>query len=144
MMTKDEIKSYAAGDNGPVKDWFLQFMMNLANQNRFQQDITLTVGGFLISGTLIGVRTYFDDLGDYFASSFDSNEGSEQVRVTFHEIGEQCACISPSEKADAPSYIHLKNVRIFNTDRKVHPESTAGALWRGRISEIQGFSLGLI
>jgi len=77
MMIEDEIKSSAPGDNVPVKDWFLQFMVNLANQNRFQQDITLTVGGFLISGTMIGVRTYFDELGDYFASSFDSNEGSE-------------------------------------------------------------------
>jgi len=143
-MTIDEMNSYTANDNAPVKDWFLQYMVNLANQNEFQQDITLTVGGFLIAGTLIGVRTYFDDLGDYFASSFGSHEGSEQVRVTFHEIGEQCACISPSEKTETPSYIHMKNVRIFNSDGRAHSENRAGLLWRGRISEIQGFSLGLI
>jgi len=144
MMAIDEMKSYAAGDNAPVKDWFLQYMVNLANQNQFQQDITLTVSGLLISGTLIGVRTYFDALGDYFASSFDSNAGSEQVRVTFHEIGEQCACISPSEKTESPSYIHMMNVRIFSAEGKAQSENRAGLLWRGRISEIQGFSLGLI
>jgi len=60
-MAIEEKNVYSTG-NVPSKDWFLQFLVNLANKNRFELDITLTVGGILISGTLVGVRQYFDDL----------------------------------------------------------------------------------
>jgi len=127
----------------PSKDWFLQFLVNLANKNQFELDITLTVGGFLISGTLAGVRQYFDDLGAYFASPFDNKKSSEIVSATFQKIGDQCACVSPSEQTETPSYIHLKNARFFNAAGKpLGPEE--GCWWRGRLSEVQGFSPGKV
>lgn len=137
-------KNIYATDNAPAKDWFLQFVVNLANKNQFELDITLTVGGFLVSGTLIGVRKYFDDLGDHFVGNLESHESSGQIRGTFQKIGEQCSCVSPSEKTETPSYIHLKNARFFNTQEKSIPENTTGVMWRGRISEVQGFAPGLI
>lgn len=125
----------------PSKDWFLQFLVNLANKNQFELDITLTVGGLLISGTLAGVRQYFDDLGAYFASPFDGKQSSQMVSATFQKIGEQCACVSPSEQTETPSYIHLKNARFFNAEGKPFGPQE-GTWWRGRLSEVQGFSPG--
>lgn len=142
-MNIDEKSVYETG-LAPSKDWFLQFVVNLANNNRFELDITLTVGGFLVSGTLTGVRTYFDELGDYFAGSFDSSETSEEVRGTFKQIGEQCSCVSPSEKTETPSYIHLKSARFYDAQGNSIGQNTPGVLWRGRISEVQGFAPGLI
>jgi hypothetical protein len=125
----------------PSKDWFLQFLVNLANKNQFELDITLTVGGLLISGTLAGVRQYFDDLGAYFASPFENKQSSEIVSTTFQKIGDQCACVSPSEQTETPSYIHLKNARFFDAQGKpLGP--VEGTWWRGRLSEVQGFSPG--
>lgn len=135
-------KNIYATENAPSKDWFLQFLANLANRNRFELDITLTVGGILISGTLVGVREYFDALSTYFASPFDdSGKNSEVLNQTFKEIGDQCTCVSPSEQTDSPSYIHLKNANF--SDSQGRPLSGDGGIWwRGRISEVQGFAPG--
>lgn len=138
MSNKETI--FATG-TAPSKDWFLQFLVNLANKNLFELDITLTVGGLLISGTLTGVRQYFDDLGAYFASPFDTKGNSATISTTFQKIGDQCACVSPSEQTETPSYIHLKNARFYNGQGKpLGPES--GTWWRGRLAEVQGFSPG--
>ena len=128
--------------NAPSKDWFLQFLVNQANKNQFELDITLTVGGLLIAGTLAGVRQYFDDLGAYFASPFDTaGANSEEVERVFKAIGDQCSCVTPSEKTETPSYIHLKNARFFDSQGRSIPGST-GTWWRGRLSEVQGFTPG--
>jgi hypothetical protein len=139
-MAMDPKNVYTTG-NAPSKDWFLQFLVNLANKNQFEVDITLTVGGLLISGTLSGVKKYFDELGDFFAGSYDASSSSENIKNTFKKIGEQCLCVAPSEQSETPSYLHLKNVRFFDAQGKGIPAS-AGGWWRGRISEIQGFSPG--
>ena len=103
----NEEKNIYANDSAPKKDWFLQFLVNLANKNRFELDITLTVGGILISGTLAGVRQYFDDISAYFARPFDSGKNSEVIKRTFQKIDDRCKCVSPSEKTETPAYIHL-------------------------------------
>jgi hypothetical protein len=139
-MDRDEKGIYATG-NVPPKDWFLQFLVNLANKDRFELDITLTVGGLLISGTLAGVRQYFEDLGAYFASPFDSGKNTGEIEATFKKIGDQCACVSPSEQTENPSYIHLKDTKFFDAQGKSVPGGT-GTWWRGRISEVQGFAPG--
>jgi hypothetical protein len=136
-----EEKNIYKTDNVPSKDWFLQFLVNLANKNRFELDITLTVGGILISGRLVGVRQYFDDLSTYFAGSFDSGKKTEEIKETFKKIGDQCACVSSSEQTENPSYIHLKNVHFYNAQGKLLSDD-AGVWWRGRLSEVQGFAPG--
>lgn len=139
-MIKEDKNVYAMG-NTPVKDWFLQFLVNMANKNEFELELTLTVGGFLITGTLASVRQYFDELGAYFASPFASGTNSEEIMKTFKKIGDQCSCVSPSEQTETPSYIHLKNARYHDAQGRSIPESQ-GHWWRGRISEVQGFSPG--
>ena len=136
-----EGKNIYTTDSAPLKDWFLQFLVNLANRNSFELDITLTVGGILISGTLVGVRQYFDDLSTYFASPFNSGRNTEEIKETFKKIGEQCTCVSPSEQTENPSYIHLKNVNFFNAQGELI-SGNAGNWWRGRLSEVQGFAPG--
>lgn len=141
-MQEDEKNIFATG-TAPSKDWFLQLLVNLANKNNFELDVTLTVGGTLVSGTLCGVRQFFNDLGSYFASPFESNMNSEELEKTFRTIGEQVACVTPSEQTDTPSYIHLKNARFYDTSGRL-VSGVAGVWWRGRLSEVQGFSPSLL
>ncbi len=129
--------------NAPAKDWFLQFLVNMANKNKFELDITLMVGGLLISGTLAGVRQYFDDLGAYFAHPLAAGRASEEIKSTFKKIGDQCSCVSPSEQTETPSYIHLKNAKFFDA-QGCRMSDCKGVWWRGRISEVQGFSPGIL
>ena len=137
----NQVTNISAGDKAPAKDWFLQFLVNLANKNQMELDMTLTVGGILVSGTLVGVRQYFDDLSEYFASPFDTGKDSEMIKDTFKKIGDQCTCISPSEQTENPSYIHLKNTNFSDGQAKI-PYGNTGTWWRGRISEVQGFTPG--
>lgn len=141
-MQKDEKDLFATGE-APSKDWFLLLLVNLANKGSFELDITLTVGGMLISGTLAGVRQYFNDLGAYFASPFDSAMNIKEFETAFETIGDQCACVTPSEQTETPSYIHLKNARYFDASGRLKSGAT-GIWWRGRLSEVQGFSPGLL
>jgi hypothetical protein len=137
----NEAKNLHPTGSTPSKDWFLQFLVNLVNKNRFELEITLTVGGILISGTLVGVRQYFDDLSAYFANCFDSGKNTEVLKETFKQIGDQCSCVSPSEQTETPSYIHLKNAHFSDAQSQLI-SSNGGVWWRGRISEVQGFTPG--
>ncbi len=139
-MIPEEMKAHEI-DSAPPKDWFLQFLVNMANKNQFELDLTLTVGGMLVSGTLVGVREYFDVLGAYFAGPFETVRNSATIKETFKKIGGQCSCVSPSEKTETPSFIHLKDARFYDAQGKATTENQ-GVWWRGRISEIQGFAPG--
>jgi hypothetical protein len=46
----------------------------------------------------------------------------------------------PPPEGQPPSYIHLKDARIFAPGQNPIPSS--GLLWRGRISCVEGFSMG--
>jgi len=63
------------------------------------------------------------------------------IKDTFKKIGDQCTCISPSEQIENPSYIHLKNTNFCDGQAKI-PYGNTGTWWRGRISEVQGFTSG--
>jgi hypothetical protein len=138
-----ELQETLAAGHTPRKDWFLQFLVNMANKSQFELQLTLNVGGFLVSGTLAGVKQYFADFGADFAKSFDAGKGTEEIKETFKKVGDECSCVSNAEPAESPSYIHLKDARFF--DAQGH--SIAGnrsVWWRGRISEVQGFVPGTL
>jgi len=120
-------------------DWFLQTLVNFVNLGDFNFGITLNVGGFLVSGQLIGGKEYFEGFASDFASAITDSEAAEDVRATFAKNGD----IYSSEEGDAPppSYIHIKDARFFNTNGDPIP-SNRGVWWRGRISQVDGFSLG--
>jgi hypothetical protein len=141
-MTDDQ-KNKLTTDNAPRKDWFLQFLVNIANKSQFQLGITLNVGGFLVSGTLAGVKQYFAGFGADFAASFDAGIGSEEIKETFRKIGDECSCVSKAEPAESPSYIHLKDARFFDAQGN-SIQGNSSLWWRGRISEVQGFVPGTL
>lgn len=139
MINKE--KDTPTTDNAPQKDWFLQFLVNLANKNQFQLGITLNIGGFLITGTLVGVKQYFAEFGTDFAASFDAGKSPQDIQTFFKKIGDECACVANREKTESPSYIHLKDAMFFNT-QGTPINGNGGVWWRGRISEVQGFVPG--
>ena len=96
-----------------------------------------------ISGTLVGVKQYFAEVGADFAGSFKDEKGSGEITAAFKKIGDECACVSNAEPAESPSYIHLKNARFFNGQGQSLQEKS-GLWWRGRISEVQGFVPGIL
>ena len=136
---KDEISQVMLVDD---KDWFLQELVIMANSgNNISFGITLNVGGFLVSGHLIGGKTYFEGFGADFVSNFDDNDAAEKVKATFVQRGND---IYPSnENQSPPAYIHMREARFYNTSGNPIP-GNRGVWWRGRLSAVDGFSLGVL
>lgn len=122
------------------KDWFLQDLIEIANSGKISFDITLTVSGFLVSGTLIGGKEYFEGFGEEFSFGL-KGEAADKVKAAFAKNGE----VYDAQKAPSmqPNYIHLKNAHFFHTSGTPIPENR-GVWWRGRVSEVTGFSLGVL
>ncbi len=122
------------------KDWFLQNLINMVNSGTMSFGITLNVGGFLVSGTLIGGKEYFEGFGEDFASGFQDLDFAENIKAAFAKNGE---IYTSEEDVPPPSYVHIKCARFFNTNGNPIP-GNRGVWWRGRVSEVDGFSLGLL
>ncbi|SBS35885.1 hypothetical protein MAQ5080_03299 [Marinomonas aquimarina] len=122
------------------KDWFLQELIEIVNGGKMTFDVTLTVAGFLVSGTLIGGKEYFEGFGEEFSFGLES-EAAEKVRTAFAKNGQVYS--EASSPAMLPNYVHLKNAHFFHTSGTPIPENR-GVWWRGRVSEVAGFSLGAL
>lgn len=121
------------------QDWLVAEFVNMANRLDLGIDITLQVGGIMVSGMLIGGKTYFTEL----AKSLENANGEPVVNKTLSDFILGHANIyemNPDDPVDTPGYIHLSNARFFTPGGA--PKSSEGVLWRGRIAEISGFFLG--
>ncbi|MCX5542594.1 gas vesicle protein [Paraburkholderia sp. CNPSo 3076] len=124
----------------PRVDWYLQLLVNMANERGVEMGITLVCGGSVVSGTLISGATYFESFADAFTSAWPTED---EGRNTMRDALSRPASMYGAGKSDAlgPSFIHLKNARVCT------PSGSApnpGMLWRGRLTEVSGFSLGSI
>jgi len=133
------------------RDWILRFMLELLNRSDGNQiPITLTVGGTLITGMMIGVKDYYCLLGSQMRNMMAGTVG-ETLETFYRSIGDksqQQAKEEPQDEAQlfreksGPNFVHLKNAQIATPQGLVPTDSTM--LWRGRVSQVQGFSLGRV
>ncbi|MFK3641233.1 MULTISPECIES: gas vesicle protein [Pseudomonas] len=112
------------------------------NTNIYQSnehEITLTVGGNLISGILISGNAFMDLWADEFAAVFTKENGvADQVRDLYLNWR-----VDPDEllrDPQPPQFIHLKAAEIYSTNGR--PILAGGSLWRGKLSGVDGFNLG--
>lgn len=135
-------------DTNPVltspinSDWVLRSLVKSVNESGLLVGITLTVGGMLVTGTLVGGREYFEDFADKVAASAEDDAGAAQVQAIFADLG-AIYDRDPEPGEPLPSYIHLKDVRFFSPSGQCLPDHD-GAWWRGRIDSVQGFMLGRV
>jgi hypothetical protein len=130
-------------------DWFLAELVRRANEGGLSLGLTLCVGGGLVSGVLIGGREYFEGFAGDVASGVADPTVARKVREFFrspaalYQPEEGCpGGARVSSLADPLSYIHLKAVRFFTASGEPIPGSYGG-YWRGKLSAVDGFVLGL-
>jgi hypothetical protein len=137
-------KNVAAELPAPQADWFLELLVRMAHDD-IENGVTLLVGGFLVSGTMISGPKYFEGIGAEYAAaaSAQGQEGAESFKQTFAQIGDFSK--PPADNSDAPpfAYIHLKDARFFHNSGQPIPANHA-VWWRGRLSEVAGFIIGNI
>lgn len=130
--------------NEPERDWFLQTLVNMANTSKSTGllGITLVTHGFLVSGQLVSGREYFKGFAEDFASGITDTEDAKSIRETFTKMGDHVYDkLDNDENPPPPAYIHLNDAKFFHPNGQPIPANT-GVRWRGRLSEISGFSLG--
>ncbi len=128
---------------GTQPDWFLQQLVRLAQVGDLDIGITLQVGGLLVSGFIVSGKKYFEGFAESFARPI---AGQHEITQSFTDALSQHGAIYDKRVGDEvllPSYIHLKNARFYNSTHTAIP-ANKGVWWRGRLSEVGGFTLGAI
>jgi hypothetical protein len=123
-------------ESGTGKDSILEFFVQASNKHDFSLDITLNVKGAVITGTLVSAKEYFDSLSETF------EDGSDVAQKLSEELARAGESVEENQSTEA-HFIHLKNTKVYCGDSKPTP-SKGKIMWRGKISEVDGFFLGKI
>lgn len=123
---------------GRGTDDTLQNIVHLANDCGIEASISLTIGGSLVTGVLISVETYFDQLIAGFVGASDGGKNSGAVAMTELLTSRK----PPGGSPIASQFLHLRDARIFNGG--IDPIPGNGTLWRGKISSVDGFFFGVV
>ena len=125
----------------PSTDWFLQNLVGTINRSDIEVGLTLNVGGSLVTGTAISGKKYFNEFAAIYSGAFPlDQETKDKVRVSIEQFAN--IYIEEAEKPPAlpPNFIHMRNVHTIHGVNFLPTEQ--GVLWRGRVSSVDGFSLG--
>ncbi|SDH03469.1 hypothetical protein SAMN05216588_102199 [Pseudomonas flavescens] len=137
---KDEIRkdltdpvSYEFEWSGRRVDWFLQQLVRMANSDpSIEMGITISTPAGMITGTLISAQNYFREFGQIMADSLNTPDLVE----TYAQFGE-----AGGNTDQLPyQFVHLRNA--FSVSASGTVPTNGGVLWRGKIAEVAGFSIG--
>jgi len=145
VIPTDETATPTEGDlrEIPREDWLLQDVVRLINQvDGMSLGVTLVVGGGVVTGDLISVKNFFHEYGKLWKEGFTSKaaELAEMFDQQWREFGDRAFEEIKAAKPRLFGYVHLRNARYVLGSTFV--PTAGGMLWRGRISEVAGFSIG--
>jgi hypothetical protein len=126
-----------------LPDTFLQGLVDTVNIRGFEIGITLHVGGFLVSGKMVGVDKYFEGFASAFTAGWTDEEAASSMREQLTALGKGSVGDEAAADRLLPQCIHLSDAHFFNTNGNPIPGNRS-VLWRGRLSEVAGFSLGTL
>lgn len=89
-------------------DWFLLLLIDMVNGSNAEIGITLQVGGFLVSGLLVGASKYFPGFASEFTGNMHGDPATtETIRSSFSNYGQ-----SDRHAPELAPYIHLKEAKF--------------------------------
>lgn len=126
----------------PSKDWFLSTLNNMVNSNNITIGITIITHGYIISGHLTGGRQYFEAVGNEFSSLLNS----ENVEDSLTGLANRIYNNESDNVKNGPlssDYIHIQDAKFYKAEGSPIGADTM-VWWRGRLSEVSGFSIGVV
>lgn len=112
------------------QDWFLASLVGFANRRIANIGVTLWVPGGIISGVIISHSDYLEEFKRLVLQGVPAADVEAAEPESQPEAEERSAA--------EPQFINLRNATITLDGQQV----IRGLLWRGRLSEVGGFSLG--
>jgi hypothetical protein len=140
MSTEQQNNVPAPGPGGVDRDVFLEYLILLtesaAKMDEYSEedgtiDITLNVGGLLVSGTLISRNAFV--------------EAVPVIKATIGKIDERYSEELKAQQSQVEDrhFIHLKNARFFTAGGgRPTPSKGDGVLWRGQLNRVDGWTIG--
>jgi hypothetical protein len=122
-------------------DLELWWLANLANPGGLGIKVILVLGGSTITGVLISDGEFFRLLAEEFDTAMSKKAGRGRLAEICRVKAAERARLDSS--AGRPGtipdiwHIHLKDARIW----AVHGGARALGLWRGKLSQVSGWSL---
>ncbi|MER8775776.1 hypothetical protein [Mesorhizobium sp. M0977] len=140
-------KSPAPAEPIPDRDGLLCLLSDYIDRSKMPYGITLHTHGLLVSGTLISAIEFFEDIAAKTSAAFakaldrEAEEGLFDVLAQITKAPDQ----EPTDDDKLHTvknarYLHLKNVQIMVPGQA--PVPTNPTVWRVRISEVSGFTMG--
>ena len=115
-----------------MKDGLLVSLVGIAEGDQpFEIDVTLLVGGFLVSGAIISAERFMEN---HPASNAFWKQVNE-IRVE--------AAPSDDTKEATRHFIHLRDARFYTPGGAPIPNNE-GVYWRAPLESVQGFNFGLL
>jgi hypothetical protein len=124
-------------------DWHLQLLVEDANDFGVEIPITLFVSGAVVTGVLTSGKVYFDRFAERFAAGWPE-EAREKIRASMAMPGDVYPRLEPGEKSPRKrpaQFIHLRDAQIVTALGNL-PVNGDPLLWRGRLTEVGGYSIG--
>lgn len=117
-------------------DEFLQNLVGATERTGAEIDVTLNVGGNLVSGTLVSQEEYIKIIARRFSDVADETAAPDEGIVNLFRgfLGEQS-----SQALEEPLYVHLRNPKIYQQGIRA---GITGFGWRGRLESVDGFQFG--
>lgn len=116
-------------------DTLLAALVSIAEKGESVITLTLQIGGVLVSGKLVGRRTYLDGIVQTNPSL--GKEWDRAVQSLRDEYGVDSSSSDPDPLVRMPVFIHMRDVRFYPAT----PQASA-SWWRGRSSAIEGWFIG--
>ena len=110
-------------------------------------DITLNVHGTIVSGKMIGMKRYYEEIGKVFIDAITdgSPENTAPSKEVITMLFDKIEPLNPKQLEEGEfefNYIFMKNAKIYNWGQGI--PSTGTTYWIGKIESVDGFFLGMI
>lgn len=126
--------------SGRQTDWLLQWFVQFVAKSKIEIEVTLSVGGSMITGNLVGPQAYFEQLAEDLSAPFSGFEDQTAGKIKEIILGFKPG--DPEDDDPAFQYIHLKDCTTYSDANS--SIVSGGVLWRGKIASVDGFTLGSV
>lgn len=131
----------ASVDQAPPRDTVLESIIigveeaekNATPSEDVYPRITLIVGGLLISGHVISVDRYLKEFFEGIGGTAKEDQADQQAKRP-----------AAGRKNKPRNFIHLRDAKFYIPGQKPIPTEGGGVLWRGRLSCVDGFFMGVV
>ena len=135
----------------------LEYLIQKVEETKIGPSVTLAIGGLVVVGGLVSSKLYYDYLSSLFDIYTEKSEGETIERGAIYDTKDPFelealekyskdwkeSMIKLRDKKDGdnerPTHIHLHNVEVWEV---FSTEPFRFEYWRGKLSSIDGFSLG--